>query len=217
MENKFKSNKFWNNFKNHFPKYNEIQKHNYNLNQNNNMDNIIKTQTNSYSNSIIENIVSNQNINNNSFSTRKKVELDLLKTNKSNNIYDKNIEMLKEKIKEQENDIFYLNSRLKNYDSTIEEVTRLNIEINKLNEIIREKNFTIQEFKEITELSKRKFDELLKNKSELIQIIKKLEKENKELKNNINNFDNNFINMKKDLENIYLFIYLLLFHKYLFY
>ena len=166
------------------------------------MDNIIKTQTNSYSNSIIENIVSNQNINNNSFSTRKKVELDLLKTNKSNNIYDKNIEMLKEKIKEQENDIFYLNSRLKNYDSTIEEVTRLNIEINKLNEIIREKNFTIQEFKEITELSKRKFDELLKNKSELIQIIKKLEKENKELKSNINNFDNNFINMKKDLENI---------------
>ena len=137
---------------------------------------VLKSNINSNSNNNIENIINNQNINNNSFSTRKKVELDLLKTNNSINIYDKNIEMLKEKIKEQENDIFYLNSRLKNYDSTIEEVTRLNIEINKLNEIIREKNFTIQEFKEITELSKRKFDELLKNKSELIQIIKKFRK-----------------------------------------
>jgi len=202
MENKYNNNKFWNNYKIQFPKYSEIRKYNFHLNQNNDIDNILKTDNNLNSNNIVENIINNQNINNDSFKINSKKELSFLKTNKSSNIYEKNIEMLNEKIKEQENDIFYLSNRLKNYDATIEEVTRLNIEINKLNEIIKEKNYTIQEFKEITELSKRKFDDLLKNKRDLIQIIKKLEKENKELKKNINNFDDNFNNMKKDLDYI---------------
>ena len=80
----------------------------------------------------------------------------------------KNIVSLKEKIKDQENNIEYLTDRLKNYDNTIEEMTNLNIELNRLNEIIRDKNNTIEEYKQILELSKKKFEELIANKNQLI-------------------------------------------------
>ena len=62
-------------------------------------------------------------------------------------VYDKNISLLKEKIKEQEKNIIYLNNRLENYDITMKEITNLNIELNALNEIVRNKNKTIQEFR----------------------------------------------------------------------
>ena len=52
---------------------------------------------------------------------------------------EKNINLLKEKIKNQEDNIIYLNERLKNYDEAINEIERLNKEIKKLNEIIRKK------------------------------------------------------------------------------
>ena len=110
-------------------------------------------------------------------------EIEPIESNLSSNIYDKNIAILNEKIKEQENDIIYLNERLKNYDSTMDEMTKLNIEVDRLNEIIRDKNNTIQEFREITELSKQKFEQLIMNKKELIQRINILEKENEELRN----------------------------------
>jgi chromosome segregation ATPase len=147
--------------------------------------------------------LNNLNINNITKPIQAKKETsNQIKSNIASNIYEKNIFLLNEKIKEQENDILYLNNRLKNYDETVDEVTRLNLEINKLNEVIREKNYTIKEYREITELSKKKFDELIKNKNELMQRIKFLEKENKELKSNINNFDNNFTDMKTDLNDI---------------
>ena len=178
MENKFnynilKNKEIFNQDKyDYYPKFNFYPNQNYNINKN------------------INNI------------TKQKETSNQIKSNIASNIYEKNIFLLNEKIKEQENDILYLNNRLKNYDETVDEVTRLNLEINKLNEVIREKNYTIKEYREITELSKKKFDELIKNKNELMQRIKFLEKENKELKCNINNFDNNFTDMKTDLNDI---------------
>ena len=118
--------------------------------------------------------------------------LDPLESNLPSNIYEKNISILNDKIKEQENDIKYLNERLKNYDATMDEMAKLNIELNRLNEIIKRKNNTIQEYREITELSKKKFDELIDNKKELIQKIKDLQKENDELRNKYK-YKNNFI------------------------
>ena len=85
----------------------------------------------------------------------------------------------------------------------MEQITNLNIEINKLNEIIKNKNNTIQEFRDITDLSKRKIEELLKNKNELLIKINNLEQENKNLKklyknsNNNISIQNNTLNDKK--------------------
>ena len=133
-------------------------------------------------------------------------EIEPIESNLSSNIYDKNIAILNEKIKEQENDIIYLNERLKNYDSTMDEMTKLNIEVDRLNEIIRDKNNTIQEFREITELSKQKFEQLIMNKKELIQRINFLEKENEELRNKSKSKnilkDEEYNPIKSDLDDI---------------
>ena len=204
MENKCINNILLNKDKMQFAKYNSLLKSNFyqNQNKNNNISNILIKDLNSNRNKIFENKIYNPNLNSNLTEIKRKSQSNDLRLNTSSDIYEKNINMLNEKIKEQENNIQYLNDRLKNYDTTMEEVTRLNIELNKLNEIIKEKDFTIQEYREITELSKKKFEELLKNKNELIQKIKKLENENNELKNNINDFDNDFNSMKKDLNDI---------------
>ena len=201
MENKYNYNKLKNeellniDEYNYYPKFNFYPNQNYNINKNINFNNeqMKKNKIRNFNNF-------NNNINK-SIQERKESS-NQIKSNISSNIYEKNISLLNEKIKEQENDILYLNDRLKYYDATVDEVTRLNLEINKLNEVIREKNYTIKEYREITELSKKKFDELIKNKNELMQKIKFLEKENKDLKNNINNFDNNFTDMKIDLNDI---------------
>ena len=202
MENKFnynilKNKEIFNQDKyDYYPKFNFYPNQNYNINKNINFNND-QIKLNKINN------LNNLNINNITKPIQAKKETsNQIKSNIASNIYEKNIFLLNEKIKEQENDILYLNNRLKNYDETVDEVTRLNLEINKLNEVIREKNYTIKEYREITELSKKKFDELIKNKNELMQRIKFLEKENKELKCNINNFDNNFTDMKTDLNDI---------------
>ena len=120
-----------------------------------------------------------------------------MELNLSSNIYERNIALLNEKIKEQENDIIYLNERLKNYDNTMEEITNLNIEINRLNEIIKNKNNIIQEYIEILELSKNKLENLISNRNILIKKIKALEKENDELRNNNKYQKNNYLNIKE--------------------
>ena len=133
-------------------------------------------------------------------------EFEHLENSSSSNIYEKNIAILNDKIKEQENNINYLNERLKNYDSTMDEMAKLNIELNRLNEIIKDKNNTIQEYREISEISKKKFEELIQNKKELLQKIKVLEKENYELKNRLklkNDLNTSESNqMKLDLDDI---------------
>ena len=113
-------------------------------------------------------------------------------------VYDKNISLLKEKIKEQEKNIIYLNNRLENYDITMKEITNLNIELNALNEIIRNKNKTIQEFRNVSDLSKKKFEELLQNNDNLVQNINLLKEENKKLKNIYKNMT---INNDSNLDN----------------
>jgi predicted nuclease with TOPRIM domain len=119
-------------------------------------------------------------------------------------INEKNILLLTEKVKEQEKNIVYLNSRLKNYDITMNEITKLNIELNKLNEIIRKKNKTIQEFRDISDLSKLKLEELIKNNNELIQKINLLREENEKLDkkyNDINDELNEVKNENNELKN----------------
>ena len=145
----------------------------------------------------VNNIINNMKVNE---------EFEHLENSSSSNIYEKNIAILNDKIKEQENNINYLNERLKNYDSTMDEMAKLNIELNRLNEIIKDKNNTIQEYREISEISKKKFEELIQNKKELLQKIKVLEKENYELKNRLklkNDLNMSESNqMKLDLDDI---------------
>ena len=115
-----------------------------------------------------------------------------------NNIND--INFLKEKLQSQESDIKYLKSRLKNYDMTVTEVTRLNIEINKLNKIIKSKNEIIRQFCEILDLSKQKFQTLLKKYNSCLEKLKNINSEKNKLelkpiitipqKNNNKNNDN---------------------------
>jgi len=153
-----------------------------------------------------------------------------------NDINEKNILLLNSKVKEQEKNIIYLKSRLQNYDITMNEITKLNIEINKLNDIINKKNKTIQEFRDLSDMSKLKIEELLKNNSELLQKIKILKEENdklnkkcdkineelfeaknennelknklkeKEKENEINGLKNNFIKNKNFIENKNLYL-----------
>ena len=191
---------------NFYPKNKYISMENYtnniyeNKNQNrslNNEEKIFPKKININANSRKQfNITDNPRENYNNINTDNNEIKEMnepLENNLVSNIYEKNIALLNEKIKEQESEIEYLNNRLKNYDETMDEITQLNIELNKLNEIIRNKNITIQEYREISELSKTKFEQLIKNKNELLQRIKILEQENKELKNKYN--ENDTLNM----------------------
>ena len=99
-----------------------------------------------------------------------------INSNTNDNI---NIRLLKEKINSQKSDIEYLENRLQNYDETINEITHLNLQINKLNEILKNKNKTILEYQNLSEISKAKFNNYI-NKTN--------EKKNKYLKN-LENYD----------------------------
>ena len=87
-----------------------------------------------------------------------------------------NIELLKEKIKSQKADIEYLENRLQNYDETINEITNLNLEINKLNEMLKNKNKTIQEYQNLSEISKAKFSNYINKTNEKSRNFKKIRK-----------------------------------------
>ena len=130
------------------------------------------------------------------------------KGNTNNNF---NSQLLKEKIKSQKSEIECLENSLKNYDETINEVTRLNLELNKMNEILKNKNNTILEYQKLSEISKEKFNKFInkanekKNKfqknienfndlktknNNLIEQIKQIEKENYTLKHQFNSIKN---------------------------
>jgi hypothetical protein len=150
------------------------------------------------------------NMNDNKNNIKKDTIEQQMELNLSANIYERNIVLLNDKIKEQENNIIYLNNRLKNYDITIDEIAKLNIELNKLNAIIRNKNNTINDFREIADLSKHKIEKLIKDKNELIEKINFLEDENKNIKklyqnthgNFSDNLNNNYNERKKNSSNI---------------
>ena len=106
----------------------------------------------------------------------------LIKKNKKIDIKEKNIIILKEKIKNQEQTIDYLNKRLINYDETINEIARLNKEIKRLNEIIKNKNEIIFEFQNVSDLSKIKIEEMRKKYDKFLDsLIKENEEENNKL------------------------------------
>ena len=134
------------------------------------------------------------------------------RNNVNNSINDKiNIHLLKEKIRAQNSDIQYLENRLKNFDETINEVTRLNLELNKMNEILKNKNKTILEYQNLSEISKEKFnnfinkanekksklhknienyDDLKAKNKNLIEQIQRIEKENYTLQHQLNSIKN---------------------------
>ena len=150
-----------------------------------------------FNNNYINNNIMNNEIKNldNQYNITESIESSL-----STNLYEKNINLLKDKIKKQEDDIKYLENRLKNYDMCVDQITQLNIEINKLNAIINNKNKTIQEFRAIADLSKNKIEELIQNKKELIKKINFLEIENQKL-NKLNKYNENS-NIKNNYSNI---------------
>jgi predicted nuclease with TOPRIM domain len=81
------------------------------------------------------------------------------------------------------------------------EILKLNIEISNLNEIIRNKNKTIKEFRDISELSKQKFEDLVKNNKILLEKINDLEEENKKLQNQ-NNSEDELNKIKRENEEL---------------
>ena len=131
-------------------------------------------------------------------------------TNNNNNLKnidtkEKNIALLKEKIKNQEKNINYLNKRLMNYDNAIDEIARLNQEIKRLNEIINYKNNLIFEFQNATDLSKIKIEQIQNKYSkydELINVINVLHEEKNKLNNIIKEKTGEIINIINDCNNL---------------
>ena len=131
-------------------------------------------------------------------------------TNNNNNfknldIKEKNIILLKEKIKNQEKNINYLSTRLMNYDEAIDEIARLNQEIKRLNEIINYKNNLIFEFQNATDLSKIKIEQIQSKYSkydELMNVINVLHEEKNKLNKIIKEKTDEIINIINDCNNL---------------
>ena len=136
-----------------------------------------------------------------------------------------NIELLKDKIKSQNGQIVYLEKQLQNYDNTINEITNLNLQINKKNEILKNKNKTILEYQNLSEISKIKlnnyinktnekrhkfqknmenYEDLKSKNNNLIEQIQFLEKENNALKHQLNTIKNKNVydidNLKNEID-----------------
>ena len=136
-----------------------------------------------------------------------------------------NIELLKDKIKSQNAQIVYLEKQLQNYDNTINEITNLNLQINKMNEILKNKNKTILEYQNLSEISKIKlnnyinktnekrhkfqknlenYEDLKSKNNNLIEQIQFLEKENNALKHQLNTIKNKNVydidNLKNEID-----------------
>ena len=71
-----------------------------------------------------------------------------------------------EKIGNLEDIISEMNEKLTTLDNLIEENNNLNLEINKQNEIIQQKNKMISEFQELAKLSKVKFETFINTNNE---------------------------------------------------
>jgi chromosome segregation ATPase len=117
--------------------------------------------------------------------------------------------MLKEKIKSQKYDINYLRNRLKNYDETINTITRLNLELNKLNEILKNKNKTISEYQALSKISEEKFKNIInktnekKNKCQKgLENLEELKSKNSNLKSQIKNLEMENNNLQHQLNTI---------------
>ena len=119
------------------------------------------------------------------------------------------IDMLKEKIKSQKYDINYLRNRLKNYDETINTITRLNLELNKLNEILKNKNKTISEYQTLSKISEEKFKNIInktnekKNKCQKgLENLEELKSKNSNLKSQIKTLEMENNNLQHQLNTI---------------
>ena len=98
------------------------------------------------------------------------------------------IDLLNEKIISQKKNILYLKSRLGNYNNIKKEISRLNQELNKVDEAIKIKNDIISEYQLLSEIAKNKFanyinksDSKLKEYNKKMLNIPDLQKENNDL------------------------------------
>ena len=98
------------------------------------------------------------------------------------------IDLLNEKIISQKKNILYLKSRLDNYNNIKKEISRLNQELNKVDEAIKIKNDIISEYQLLSEITKNKFanyinksDSKLKEYNKKMLNIPDLQKENNNL------------------------------------
>ena len=119
------------------------------------------------------------------------------------------IDMLKDKIKSQKYDINYLRNRLKNYDETINTITRLNLELNKLNEILKNKNKTISEYQTLSKISEEKFKNIINKTNEKknncqkkLDNLEELKSKNSSLKSQINTLELENNNLQHQLNTI---------------
>ena len=85
------------------------------------------------------------------------------------------IDLLNEKIISQKKNILYLKSRLGNYNNIKKEISRLNQELNKVDEAIKIKNDIISEYQLLSEITKNKFANYInKSDSKLKEYNKKM-------------------------------------------
>ena len=125
----------------------------------------------------------------------------------SNSIMDQNnILSLNKKIISQQNDISYLKLRLKNYENTINEISRLNKELSKMKEAIKVKNGIILEFQELSELTKAKFENYINVNDLQINKYENKYENLPEIQNENNNLNQKLISLQnenKKLQEIY--------------
>lgn len=126
-----------------------------------------------------------------------------------NYIHNINPILLNQKINKQANYIRYLNSKLTNYDSIINELSNLKNEVNMLNQQIHNKNNLISEYKNLTEITKDKFLSYLSNNNfqnsqlrDKFQKYKQLKQKNEQLMNEIDKLENENFKLKTELNNI---------------
>ena len=135
-----------------------------------------------------------------------------IKNSPNNNLIniDKNeINLLNQKIVSQKNNISYLKTRLGNYENTKKEISRLNKELEKMEEAIKGKNAIISEFQKLSEITKKKFETYLKSTDSQMNLYNKkynnfpeLEKENKELSQKLILVQNENITLKQKYNEI---------------
>ena len=88
-----------------------------------------------------------------------------------------NIGLLKKKIRSQQNIISNLESQLYNYNNKINEIGKLNDELSKIEEEIKQKNEIISDYQNKSEISKNEFQGYInKNELDIKKIEKRLEK-----------------------------------------
>ena len=151
------------------------------------------------------------NYDNNTIDNYNNLNMKLKHNNIDNNLnLGKNqIESLNNKILCQQNEIDYLKSSLQNYNKTMKEFIKLNMQVKNLEQELKNKNNIISEFQQLSLLTKNKFEMYLnKNNIQRQEYEKKLENynniqiENNNLKQKIFILENQNKELQKKIKEI---------------